>query len=311
MTLPTILDSIVPVFFAVFLGTVLKNFRFIDDSFVGTCDKLVYYIFFPTLLFWKIGKPAQSKELHWDIIIAVMAAVFVAFVISVVYSRLRRFDNFEVGSFTQSCYRFSTYVGMAVVFSGLGQKGVREFGILIGFIIPFINVLAVSSLVWYSGRSFSTSYRIKIFFREIITNPLIISCAAGMLYSGLGIPMPGVLDRVFELISLMAMPLALISIGATLSISKIGGFLGKSLEAALIKLVVLPIIGFVFLTLLSVKGNSMQLAMIYFALPTSPSNFILSSQLNSDLNLAAAALVVSTLLSMLSLSAVLFIFSNH
>ena len=41
---------------------------------------------------------------------------------------------------------------MAVVYSALGDDGVKHFGILIGFVIPFINVLAVSTLIWYSGE---------------------------------------------------------------------------------------------------------------------------------------------------------------
>jgi len=59
---------------------------------------------------------------------------------------------------------------------------------------------------------------------------------------------------------------------------------------------------------LQVGGSTFQIAMIYFALPTSPQNYILSSQLNSDVDLATSAIVLSTVLSVVSLSAIIFIF---
>jgi hypothetical protein len=50
---------------------------------------------------------------------------------------------------------------------------------------------------------------------------------------------------------------------------------------------------------------SLQVGMLFFALPTSTAIFILSSQLNSDIRLASAAIVISTLLGIFSLTLVL------
>jgi predicted permease len=47
--------------------------------------------------------------------------------------------------------------------------------------------------------------------------------------------------------------------------------------------------------------------MIYFTLPTSTALYILSAQLNSDTQLASAAIALSTILSFFSLSLALII----
>jgi malonate transporter and related proteins len=78
-----------------------------------------------------------------------------------------------------------------------------------------------------------------------------------------------------------------------------------ALAASLFKLLVLPAIGFGCLKALGVDGPSFQIGMIFFALPTSSAIYILSSQLNSDPELATAAIALSTLLSFFSLSAAL------
>jgi malonate transporter and related proteins len=104
--------------------------------------------------------------------------------------------------------------------------------------------------------------------------------------------------------------LALISIGGSLQFAVIRERLVTSVIAGTFKLVLLPIAGYLLLTALDVSGVAFRTAMIYFALPTSPQNYILSAQLKSDLPLAASGLVVSTFMSILSLSVILILFCS-
>jgi predicted permease len=75
-----------------------------------------------------------------------------------------------------------------------------------------------------------------------------------------------------------------------------------SLVGAGIKLVILPVVGFFCLNLFHVPGIPFKVGMIFFTLPTSASIYVLSSQLNSDTELASATIVTSTILSFFSLS---------
>ena len=149
-----ILNSIFPVFALIVFGSVLKRFSFINDDFLKTSDKLIYFIFFPALLFWKIGAPTSPTPVDWKLSLAVLSAVFAIYVAGLVLVKIIRVASYEVGAFSQCCYRFNTYVGMAVILMALGDEPVREFAVMIGVAIPFINILAVSTLIWYSGRSY-------------------------------------------------------------------------------------------------------------------------------------------------------------
>jgi malonate transporter len=303
-----LLDSIAPVFLVIALGYVLRRQGMIDEKFLNVSDRLIYFIFFPALLFWKIGKPSPSGGLDWNLILAVISAVFVIFVLGLLFVKLFRIQDYEVGSFSQGCYRFSTYIGMAVIFSALGEAGVRSFGVLIGFVIPFINILAVSSLIWFSGESYAWNRQALILGKAMISNPLIIACGCGIAYSSLKTPFPTFVDNTLGLMALLALPLALISIGGSLTFTKFKGNASLALISTVFKLVLLPIIGYFLLWTFDVSGLSSKVAMLYFALPTSPSNYILSAQLNSDVDLAGATVVISTLLCVVSLSVVLIIF---
>jgi malonate transporter and related proteins len=305
--MPAILNSILPIFALIALGSLLKRLRLIDNSFIAVSDRLIYYIFFPALLFWKIGKPAGSSVVDWGMIAAVLCSVFAVFVLSLVFAKMVKMPNREVGSFSQGCYRFSTYVGMAVVMADIGESGVKLFGVLVGFVIPFINVLAVTSLIWFSGRAQSGRDAGVLLIKSTLTNPLILACILGMLYSRVGVPLPVCLNNALALMSLLALPLALISIGGSLTFSEVGRHITYSVAAALFKLIVMPVTGYYLLHAFQVAGPPYRVAMIFFALPTSPNNYILSALLDSDVGLATASIVSSTLLSMAALSATLII----
>jgi len=306
----SVLNGVLPVFAVVGLGIVLKRLRVVDDAFLGVADRLIYYIFFPALLFWKIGKPSPENSMEWGFIAAIMLSVFVVFVASLAFVKLRRMPSYAVGSFCQACYRFSTYIGMATVMAAVGEEGVRRFAVLIGFVIPFINVLALSTLIWFSGPEYPRGRRATLLAKAMVSNPLILACLTGLIYAKLKIPFPTFVDNTLALMSTMALPLALISIGGSLRFTSFGGHLRYSLMAAAFKLFLLPVIGYVALKILNVAPVALQVGMIYCALPTSPNNYILSSQLNSDVDLAAGSIVLSTLLSILSLSAVLMLFGG-
>jgi len=107
---------------------------------------------------------------------------------------------------------------------------------------------------------------------------------------------------------MVALPLVLMSIGGSLTFKSLRHHFNLSLAAAAFKLLLLPAMGYFFLKMFSVTGTAFQVIMIFFALPTSSAIYVLSSQLNSDTKFASSAIVLSTCLSFLSLSAVLALF---
>jgi malonate transporter len=302
-----VINSLFPIFALLLSGHLLKRFGFTHDAFLKTADKLIYYIFFPVLLFWKIG--AAKSDLIGDpgLYKAAICAVVSVYVLSSLYIKLFRVPAYQAGSFSQSCYRFNTYIGMAVMLNALGEDGARQFSFLIGLIIPIINILAVSILSWYSEKKVSLPQRVGLTAKALISNPLIIACIAGSVYWKLIGGFPAFIDNTFGLASFITLPLALLSIGGALTLDNMKNHFRLSLVASVFKLVILPLIGYLFLTAFDAAGISFKVGMLYFTLPTSTALYILSSQLSSDTELASAAIALSTLLSGISLSVALLI----
>ncbi|MCA1792603.1 MAG: AEC family transporter [Desulfotignum sp.] len=300
-------NTIFPIFALLLLGRLLKTYGLTDDRFLAMSDRLVYYIFFPAMLFWKIGGSGPDQDINTGLCLAGLTGVILSFLVSLGAIRFFKISQFAAGSFCQASFRFNTYIGMAIVLTVLGEEGVRHFGILAGVVIPVINVLSVSVLVWHSGQELVFREKTQYFIRALVSNPLIIGCVAGFLYSRSGLGFPVFVQNSFSLMTSVTLPLALISIGGSLRFKGLADHARLSLLAAGIKLVLLPAAGFVLLTFFGVTGIAFTVGMIFFALPTSTAIYVLSGQLNSDTDLAAGAIMISTLLSFVSLSLVLLL----
>ncbi len=259
------------------------------------------------MLFWKIGGASLDKGIDWNFCLACLSALLAMYVLSTLIIKLLPISNYRAGSFSQSCYRFNTYIGVAVILNSLGAEGVKVFGIMIGFTIPLINLFAVSTCIWFSGQDVGFGRRALIVARALVANPLILGCLAGIVYSRMFGDFPVFINNSLSLISSVALPMALISIGGALTFRGLRGNLAPALLASVLKLAVLPLLGWLFFSLFNVTGLPFKVGMIFLALPASTAIYVLSSQMNSDTNLASASIIVSTLLSFLSLSVALLL----
>ena len=302
-----VLNALFPIFGLLILGSLLRKFELTSESYLKVSDKLVYFIFFPIMLFYKVGGAPEGAGDQLSFVAVTLMALVCMFVISGLVIKFGPVSAFEAGSFSQSCYRFNTYIGVAVILNSLGEAGIAYFGILIAITIPLVNIFAVATLIWFSGYEGSAGTRGKIFLKALIGNPLIIGSFAGALYARLVGGFPEFIDNTLALMSMVTLPLALISIGGALTFKGITKYLPLSLLGALLKLAIFPSLGFFFYFLFQVDGVAFKTGMIFFCLPASTTIYVLSSQLNSDTELASAAIALSTLLSFFSLSIALIL----
>ena len=302
-----LLNALFPVLALIVFGWAVKRRQMTDEAFLRTSDRLVYFVFFPLMLFWKIGSAPLQVNGNWRYLPASALAVLAVCGLSLLFIRLRPVAPFQAGSFNQGCYRFNTYIGMAVIINAFGEAGAQLYGILIGLIIPMVNVLCVSILIWYGGNNDSGARgsRLRLTLKHLLANPLIIACVAGIAYSRLIGAFPTPVDNTLKLMSQVTLPLALFSIGGSLTFANLRDNMGLALASAAFKLAALPVLGLALLWLFGVTGLAWKVSMLFFAQPTSTAIYILSSQLHSDTELASAVIVTSTLLSFGSMALVL------
>jgi malonate transporter len=300
---------LLPVFALIGLGTLLRRRGLTDAAFLRTADRMIYQVFFPALLFWKIGGTPTGASLPVDLWLAGAGGIVALFLVSLLVIAAARVGRFQAGAFSQSTYRFNTYVAIAVTASVMGDAGVKRLGELLSVAIPLCNVLAVATLVWFSPREMDGAARLRQTVRGLATNPLILACAAGMLWSRVGPPLPVWVDNTFRLAASITLPLALVSIGGAMTLGGVRGHLPLSLAASALKCALLPVVGYGLLRAVGASPDDLLVGMLFFAMPSSTAMYVLCGQLDSDASLAGAVIAVSTAVSFVSLSAVLLLFA--
>jgi len=141
---------------------------------------------------------------------------------------------------------------------------------------------------------------------KVAKNPLPMSIAVGLVWSGLALPLPTPVEKWLDLLGLAAAPCALFAIGLFLSDKPLRSGLAEASLATVIKLLLQPLLAACVLPLFidprSVPG---QAALILAALPTGANAFVLAKQFDIAVEQNTAAVLLSTALSVITVSALL------
>ncbi|NIR50323.1 AEC family transporter [candidate division KSB1 bacterium] len=304
-----IFNSLAPIFLILATGAILTKTQFLSSDHLKGLNGLTYWVGLPCLLFYKIASATYTGSQVQQIFLVVVTGMAGTLILSFVLAQMLKMPITSIGTFMQASFRGNlAFVGLPVViytFSslyGMNASQLETLGILvIAPMVPIYNIVSV--IVLLASRRELKLHSAKLFILPVVTNPLVIASVAGVLFSLTGWALPTSIYRTMEAVGQMSLPLALISIGGTLGMVKIRGSLGLAFLASILKVAVAPIVGFYAAKTMGLGGHETRIALIYLACPTAASSFVLSDQIGGDNALAASAVVVSTGLAMISLSA--------
>jgi len=304
-----ILQAVLPVFLVIALGAAARRFRFIGEPFIDTANTLVYYLLLPALLFYKIGTSNFREAFNAPLVIGGYAATVGTFLAAVFFSRTLGISPAERGSFVQGAFRANlAYVGLPIVLSAVGDIGLRKAGILLGFMVPLLNSLAVVALILPhgggGGRARENARRIGL---QLVTNPLILSSFLGIGWSVLKFPVPGLVDKTLEILSSATLPLSLLCLGGAFSFEKARSGVRLAALAAGMKTLLLTALAVAAYRWMGISGDDLRVGAIMMGCPTAVITYVMASQLKGDTDLAGTIVVVSTAASAVTISGWLFL----
>jgi hypothetical protein len=304
--LSDILLIVLPVFLVIGIGSVLKLTPLVNADFLFQLNRLVYYLALPLLLFYKISTADFSASFNGALVVGLLISITAAFILSYGYGVLRSYPLSVRGTFSQASFRGNlAYIGLAMVYNAYGEKGLATAGILLGFLVPTMNFFSVLALL-IPHRNSGKKIGVLFLLKQVCGNPLIIASFAGIAWSFFHLPMPGVIDSALHIVTGMALPLALLSIGASFSFGRLRGDLKKTVLATAFKLFVLPLLAASILVLLGVQGQDLAIGVLFAGTPTATAAYIMAQQMQGDAELSGSIIMLSTLLSVATYSIILY-----
>ncbi|WP_412460156.1 AEC family transporter [Pseudomonas sp. SC11] len=295
--LPLLLTTLVPIILLIALGTVLRVRGFLADSFWPGAERLSYYVLLPSLFLHGLATANLNGVPVLGMVAVLMLSTLVGGVLLVLYQGLAQHDGADFTSVFQGGVRFNNYIGATLAAGIYGSAGIALAAVANASIVPLVNLLCVLVFARFSARH-SSPFTV---FKAIFANPLIIGCAGGLLLRVTGIGLPAGLEPTIKALGQAALPLGLLCVGAALGGARMGQQVKPLAAASVFKFLVMPLTTFGLCRLFGLGGQAAVVAVLFQALPTASSSYVMARQMGGNAPLMATIIALQTVAAAVTL----------
>ncbi len=293
----TPLTRVLPVFLVILVGWLGRRAGLLPPTFQAPANRVTYYLAVPCLIFLKVSAAPFRQVFRPDWIAAALAATALTWGAARVAAPMLGLKHGSRATFVQASMHSNLgYVGLAVAYYALGERGLQAAGVFAAFFVLANNLLSVLVLAGAGPRRVGA----WTLLRRIALQPVIVGGLAGLFWSWFRLPLPVLASDTLAILSGMALPLALLLIGSELDARALRHPL-PVLVALGFKNLALPALGALFLGLVGATGLERAAAVVLLASPTATITLVMAREMGGDPALASSAISVSTLASALTL----------
>lgn len=303
------LNATVPVFLMMVFGWFCKKIGLLDDHTTAKLNKFTFNTTLPALLFIDLSQADFRAVWDWKFVLFCISATLLSVGIAVVYSLFHN-DKAERGEIIQAAYRSSAAVlGIAFVKNIYGEATMAA--LMIAGTVPLYNIIAVTALSVTSPDKKDSGKKLLFdTLKGIVTNPIIIGIAVGMIWSLLKIPQPVILEKSVSYLANMATPLSLIALGASFKASDAKGKFPVTIGITFIKLVLFCGIFLPVAILFGFRNEKLIAILVMLGSATTGSCFVMAKNFGHNGTITAFSVMLTTLGSAFTLTAWLFILKS-
>lgn len=314
----TALNAVVPIILLIGLGYILRQKGFLTEGFLQVGNKLVFKLMLPCMLFINVYSIPSLSDIRWDITAYALGAILLIFLLSLFTAVSVTPIPERRGVILQCCFRSNfVIIGLPLAASLGGAEAEAVAAVLSAVSVPLFNVLAVISLSIFVERKASFWQTAKHVLHGIITNPLIIAVALGLvcltarwaqaaLFGEVRLRLDTQAAFAFDAVKTLkngTTPLALMVLGGQFTFSAVKELKKEIIAATLWRIVLAPILGIggaVALThfgVLRCTGADYPALIALFGSPVAVSSAIMAKGMGGDEQLATQLVVWTTLFS--------------
>lgn len=299
-----ILLALLPIALLIGLGAVLRRIGFIGEAFWPQAERLGYYVLLPALFVHGLatarldGVPVLSLAL-----VLVGSTVAVALVLLMLRPHLA-LDGAAFTSVFQGGIRFNNYVGVSAAVGLFGAQGLALAAVANAAIVPTVNILCVLVFARFgSGGRLAPAAIAK----QLALNPLVVASLLGIALQALHLPLPVGVDGMLKGLGQASLPLGLLCVGAALDFGAARTWIRPLAITSAVKFGLMPLATVLACLALGLRGPAAATALLFQALPTASSSYIMARQLGGDAPLMAGIIALQTVLAGAALPLVLLV----
>lgn len=286
-------EVVAPLLILMLVGAFIRRINVVDEPTVKKMNGAVFKAFLPALIFNNLYNSDLSDITDVKAGLFASAVLICAYTVSMILIVFIEKDNRKRGVMVQGICRSNFVIfGVPLCQAICGDSILGKISVAVAIVIPVINILAVVSLETFRGQK--GGFSIRKILKGVVTNPLIIASALGILMLISGIKLPKIAEKAISDIAKIATPLALVLLGASINFSTVRGNLKQLIITISGKLVIIPLIGISVAALMGMRGGDLALLIAALSSPTAVSSYPMAIQMDGDGDLAAQIVAFST-----------------
>lgn len=305
-----IFGIILPVFGTLGLGYVAARFGAFDEAANRGLSLFVFNFALPLMLFRAIAQADLPDAMPWGYLLSYYIGAFAVFGLAMLAGRMlfaRRLDEQGVTGLG-AAFSNTGMLGIPLVMTAYGPSAALPLFVMIAchslLLLPPTTALIEAA----QGGKRPTRELLVNLSKSILATPIIWGLSAGLVFALSSIEIPGPLDVVVKGLGSAATPCALFALGASLTRYSLGGNLREPMVLVALKTVIHPLLVWVLAAhVFEVPQLWVMTAVLLAALPAGITPYLFAQRYGVCQQAVASAVFLSTLLSVLTLSVLLFL----
>ncbi len=323
------LDATIPIFLVMVLGMFLRKLGLLEEKVNSALNRLVFKVFLPVLLFNDLSQQDFASAWNGKFVLFCALVTLASIALAALMSRLVCHSRPERGEFIHVSYRSSAAIlGMAFIQNIYGEGNTGMAPLMILGSVPLYNAFAVLVLLLtaedkeeekgagadaerertagtggneadspqHGGRRKRSGHPLLArTLKGIVTNPIIIGIAVGLIWSVLAIPQPQIMQSTLHYIGQLATPLGLLAMGASFEFRKAKGELKPSIAAAFNKLILFCGLFLPLAVRLGFRGQEIVALLVMMGSATTVTSYIMARNMGHEGTLTSNTVMITTL----------------
>ncbi len=309
-----VVSALLPVVLLIAIGVIASRAKFIRAEATKDLSNLVFMVLTPALLF-RTMSTVHVEQLNFKPV----AMYFVAALLLFVGVMLSRGLNRRAAVLALAAtFSNTVMIGIPLIGLAYGQTGLVTLFTLISVHSLVLLTLATVVLEMVSAREDRLAggggqrhmaLTVLSAIKSGIIHPVPLPVILGLLFAQTGLVLPEVVDRPLQLLGNAFGPVALVLVGAMLTQVRIGTHLSAALGISLLKNLVLPSLMAALGLAFGISGLPLTVMIVTAALPMGANVFLFAQRYEVAQELVTASLAVSTVLGLLTVTAVMSLLS--
>ena len=307
----TVLLTVAPVFGLILIGYLAGRWGYVSEAAAKGVPEFIFRIAMPVLLFRTIGHATLPDVPVLALFGSFFGAAAGTWLLATLANRyvLRRpaGDGAAIG--IGSAFSNSVMLGIPLCLSHFGGGAAPIVAAIIAFDTAVFWLAATLHLATVEGTERgSLQAALGQLLWRLVTNPIILGCAAGLIWQALGLRLPEIADRMVSMLAQAAVPGALCALGLTLASYGIAGQVPAVITIALLKVLVMPALAWVLVTqVFMLPPLASGVIMVLAAMPVGANAYLFAAAHDRGTAAVSGAIALSTLLSVATLTAILYV----